>query len=315
MANAKVSIVIPVYGVEEYLPRCLDSLLSQSFREWEAICVNDGSPDRCGEILADYSARDGRIRVFTQANSGVSAARNKGLSEARGEYVCFMDPDDELAPRFTELLLAAVEQTGADFAWCDHLKGAERGEWQLKGAQGEICTDVFARFLAENPNMGKSVWNKMYRRELLEGLRFPTETGMGEDIVFLCQALYRAAKAAHVPEALYFYRMRESSAMNSGLTEKVVFGNIKTGELLGETFRDKHLSPQTRKNLDRRIAQRIFKFAFLEPRRKDPAHFAEWCAKTRPLLADLKSRGIYCPQYLKLRNRLKSWVFLKGVDE
>ena len=98
----KISIIIPVYKVEEYLPACLDSVLAQTFTDWEAICVNDGSPDNCGAILAEYAQKDSRIKVISQENQGVSVARNKALENAQGEYISFLDSDDELAPTFLQ---------------------------------------------------------------------------------------------------------------------------------------------------------------------------------------------------------------------
>ena len=110
----EISIIIPCYKVEKYLPRCLDSVLSQTFSDFEAICVNDGSPDSCGEILADYAAKDSRIKILTQQNQGLSMARNNGLKLARGNFIYFLDSDDFIHPQLLEITHALALQHQAD---------------------------------------------------------------------------------------------------------------------------------------------------------------------------------------------------------
>ena len=130
----KISIIIPVYKVEEYLPACLDSVLAQTFTDWEAICVNDGSPDNCGTILAEYAQKDSRIKVITQDNQGVSVARNKAMENATGEYICFLDSDDELAPTFFQKMHQAITDTNSDIVWCDFQQGEVKQPWQEQNA-------------------------------------------------------------------------------------------------------------------------------------------------------------------------------------
>ncbi|MBO7119163.1 MAG: glycosyltransferase family 2 protein [Bacteroidaceae bacterium] len=109
-----ISVIIPIYNVEKYLRRALDSLLAQTHESWEAILVDDGSPDSCGAIADDYAARDSRFKVFHQTNQGVSAARNLGMEQASGQYVLFLDPDDFFHPQLMELCLQAAEKAAAD---------------------------------------------------------------------------------------------------------------------------------------------------------------------------------------------------------
>lgn len=309
----KISIIIPVYKVEEYLPTCLDSVLEQTFTDWEAICVNDGSPDNCGKILSEYAPKDSRIKVITQDNQGVSVVRNKALEVAQGEYICFLDSDDELAPTFLQKMYQAITDTKADMVWCDFQQGEEKQSWQEQNADIKVYTNAFDKFIEEKTNMGAMVWNKLYKRELLKELRFNTEISQGgEDILYLCQAVYYARIITYIHNELYFYRTRPDSVMTSRLSERFVLGNIKLAKLLFNFFKDKELSPQTRKILNQKIAKRIFKFAVLEPKRKDKANLDKWYALTRPLLAELKQQGVYQPKYLSLKNKLKLYLFLKG---
>lgn len=118
----EISVIIPVYNVEKFLPQALDSLLSQTFADFEAVCVNDGSSDNCAEILAAYASKDSRLRIISRNNQGVSAARNAALDVARGNYIVFLDPDDLIHVRFLEIMLEQIKRTNADFVWCDTIR-------------------------------------------------------------------------------------------------------------------------------------------------------------------------------------------------
>ena len=110
----EISVIVPVYKVEEYLPQCIDSILAQTFTDFELLLVDDGSPDRCGEICEEYAGKDTRIRVFHQQNSGVSAARNIGLQHAKGTYIVFVDSDDWVS---TDYLLHFLQKTQPELIW------------------------------------------------------------------------------------------------------------------------------------------------------------------------------------------------------
>ena len=308
----KISLIIPVYKVEEFLPACLDSVLGQTFTDWEAICVDDGSPDNCGKILAKYAKKDKRIKVITQKNRGVSAARNKALRQARGNYICFLDSDDELAPTFLKNMYQLIIPDNIGIVSCASQQGKHKGNWGKTSSQVQTYKNPFKTYMEGSLKMDASIWGKLYKKEVLKGLQFSKETGIGEDLVFLYKALYQTSQVIHTPEQLYFYRIRENSAVNSGLSERVIFGNIKTAELLSDYFKNKKLSSKTRKILNQKIAKRIFKFAVLEPKRKDRNNLNKWYGLTRPLLFRLKQTEVYQPKHLTLKNQLKSWIFLKG---
>ena len=123
MKTPLISIIIPVYNVEKYLSECLDSVIAQTYQNWEAICVNDGSPDNCGAILDQYASTDPRIKVIHQENRGVSDTRNVGLKQAIGEYITFLDSDDMLYPQFLEYMLNTIQKDNSDIVCCDKLKG------------------------------------------------------------------------------------------------------------------------------------------------------------------------------------------------
>ncbi|MBR5130204.1 MAG: glycosyltransferase [Alphaproteobacteria bacterium] len=308
----KVSIIIPVYNVEKYLSRCLDSVLNQTFNEFEAICVNDGSTDSCGDILDEYAKKDNRIKIITQKNQGVSVARNTGIQSAIGDYVAFLDSDDELAPLFLEKMYNAIIKSNADVVWCDYFHGEKVPQWCMTKSEVEAYFCPFDKFILQEADMEMVIWNKLWRRELVLSHPFVGGLVHGEDVVFLHQMLYDTKKIAHVSQSLYFYRERENSIVHSSFTKKVVDDNIFVVKTLHNYFVDKLMKEKTYNRLYSRLSKRLFKFCVLEPKRKDKANVDKWYIHTRQLLKDLKQQGIYQPQYLTLKNRIKSWVFLKG---
>lgn len=308
----KISIIVPIYNVERYLPACLDSVLNQTFTDFEIICINDGSTDGCGQILSDYATKDSRIKVITQKNQGVSVARNTGIQSATADYIAFVDSDDELAPTFLEKMYNTITQTNSDVVWCDFQQGEIKKDWPNNETEPQIYTDPFDRFVMECPNMQMSTVNKLYRREIVQKCPFVAGLKYGEDVVFLHQFMYQAKQVAHVPEQLYFYREREGSAIHTPLCQKMIDDAIIIVRSLITFFENKHMNKKTQVILHQKLAKRLFKFCVLEPKRKDKEHLEQWYAYTRPILKHLKEQGIYRPRFLTIKNRIKSWNFLKG---
>ena len=219
-----VSIIVPVYKVEQYLRQCIDSLLAQTYRETEIILVDDGSPDHCGEICDFYAAQDRRIRIIHQENAGVSAARNAGLSIARGEYIGFVDPDDWIAPEMYEKLLTCMDKYSADMAVCGYTYCSEAGEpdekrpYALKPEECLSRKETMRRMADIPPSLRHVVWNKLFRRNLIGEIRFPEDYHASEDVIFLTDYLLKAGIIACVHEPLYFNRIRKGSATHGGLS-------------------------------------------------------------------------------------------------
>ncbi len=169
-----VSVIIPVYKVEQYLERCVRSVTSQTYDNLEILLIDDGSPDRCGEMCDSFAAEDRRIRVIHQKNGGLSAARNTGIDASSGQWLFFIDSDDFIHRDCIGKLLAAAETSGADIASC----GFEKTEDDtIRGDVRFPATEVISRdeamrrlFLEEDTSFA---WGKIYRRELFQGIRFP----------------------------------------------------------------------------------------------------------------------------------------------
>ncbi len=308
----RVSIIIPIYNVAKYLPACLDSVIHQTLADIEIICVNDGSPDNCGDILSEYAKKDNRIKVITQLNQGVSVARNTGVRMANADYIAFVDSDDELAPTFLERMYQTITKTGSDVVWCDFVQGTISPKWETKTTQSYIYDYPFDGFVTECLNMQMVIWNKLWRKEIVQKCPFIAGLKYGEDIVFLHQALYLAQTAVHIPEQLYFYREREGSVVHSSFCQKMIDDAVVTVRSLITYFENKTVNDKTYRLLHQKLAKRLFKFFVLEPKRKDKENLAQWDTYTRPILKQLKEQGIYRPQFLTLKNRIKSWMFLKG---
>jgi len=225
----RLSVIIPVYKVEDYIARCLDSMLRQDFDAWEVIAVDDGSPDGSGKILDQYAARDPRVHVLHKDNGGVSSARNAGLDLAKGEYVGFVDGDDLVLPDMYSRLLKEAEDGDFDLVQCDYHNyfpdGSVRPEHApLREAQWTRNRDVvLADIRSEIMN---SVWTKIIRRECIGSLRFDENLSIAEDALFVfnvCRNIHRAKRVSH-PGYLYF--QRDASVMHQPLTEKQ-FGRME----------------------------------------------------------------------------------------
>lgn len=214
-----LSIIVPVYDVERYLPKCMDSILAQTFTDFELILVDDGSPDNCPALCDAAAAKDARIRVIHQKNGGLSAARNAGLDAARGAWIGFVDSDDYIAPEMYEALYQAVQSTGADLALCDYAEVDEAGAPCQSMHIRLEKKDFTGRDLLKNATDStiQPAWNKLYRRDVFAQLRYP-EGKLNEDLFLIPEICLNTQKAVVVPKALYYYVQRGGSIMSGNKT-------------------------------------------------------------------------------------------------
>lgn len=220
----RFSVIIPVYNVAAYLRECLDSLVSQTLSDWEAVCVDDGSTDESGEILKKYAAKDGRIRLFHQSNGGAAAARNRALKEAQGEYICFLDGDDIFHRDFLEKANEIFKKEQAvDFLRFRMKRFKEKIELEKIGVfesaeysvvKGkDIAEWGFENLICEG-NPGPCIFKRS-----LSGV-FPVGVKLSEDTVFILEALSRAKKIIQSEFAGYYYRDSDNSATKKKLLSK-----------------------------------------------------------------------------------------------
>lgn len=210
-----VSIIIPVYNCERFLDRCMDSLVGQTYGDIEIILVNDGSKDGSLAVCRKWEARDKRVIVVDQPNSGVSAARNAGLDRARGDYIAFVDADDYVEITMYEKLIGISNERGADLVFCQYEKFDERGLIQQPDEAEELQgleTKNIAPFVynGDKGMIGGFVWRSLFSAALVKNNRFPLDQAMngvavGEDVIFLLNAILGAHKVCFLDERLYHY--------------------------------------------------------------------------------------------------------------
>ena len=214
-----LSIIVPVYDVERYLPKCMDSILAQTFTDFELILVDDGSPDNCPALCDAAAAKDARIRVLHQKNGGLSAARNAGLDVARGEWIGFVDSDDYIAPEMYEILYKAVQSTGADLALCDYVKVDETGALCTQTHVAVPQKSLTGRELLQKAywTTVQIAWNKLYHRTIFAQLRYPGGK-LNEDFFVIPERCLNTQKAVVVPDVLSYYVQRGDSIMGKSRT-------------------------------------------------------------------------------------------------
>lgn len=215
-----ISIIVPIYKVEEYLPRCLDSIINQTYKDLEIILVDDGSPDKCGDICDKYAEMDNRIKVIHKKNGGLSSARNTGLEIASGDYIAFVDSDDWIEPNAYELLLDAIESMDADIAiigyrWTDGV--LNQGDIQIGQNRLLNKDNLWDEILTK---LNNASWNKLYKAKLLGDTRYPIDLIHGEDLIFNLEYINRCDRGVINDTVVYNYFIRPDSITGSGFSDK-----------------------------------------------------------------------------------------------
>lgn len=219
-----ISVVVPVYKAERYLNCCIDSILCQIYQDFELILVDDGSPDNCGAICDEYAEKDNRVCVIHQENRGQAAARNRALSKARGQWVCFVDSDDFVHPQMLELLYQAAQAENCGISMCDYLEESTCPEsfFSHKEFRCEKLGMDEASLLAlfdDNRYPGWIACAKLIRKEIIEGYPF-TEGRIYEDNEAVSHWICATKTIASIPEKLYFYRRNQESVTRVAFNAK-----------------------------------------------------------------------------------------------
>lgn len=209
----KISIIIPIYNVEKYLPACVESILQQTYKNLEVILVDDGSPDRCPVICDELAQKDDRIQVIHQKNKGLSGARNTGIDNAQGDYLIFVDSDDTVEQTLVEELYTYAEKWNCAIVACGRNYIFEDGQIVCKIAHDESKVYGFEEAMQEMNSFrlfDMSAWAKIYRKELFEDIRFP-EGKLSEDYYIMYKLFDKAQTIGYVAKPLYNYLQRQSS--------------------------------------------------------------------------------------------------------
>lgn len=213
-----ITVIVPVYNVEKYLKRCLDSIAHQSFKNLEIILVDDGSTDNSGIICDDYCSRDSRFRVIHQCNSGQSVARNTALRIAKGRYICFVDSDDYMENNMIETLYQSIVSDHSDIAVCGYKRVDENNhiiktfspshEKKVIGRDEAVCEVI------KDIHIFSFLWDKLFKREILENIKFP-ENKVFEDVATMYRIVHKAERISLCPFQLYNYMERNGSTVDT----------------------------------------------------------------------------------------------------
>ena len=219
-----ISVIVPIYKVEKFLPKCIESILNQTYSDFELILVDDGSPDKCPEICDEYAAKDQHIVVIHQKNSGVSAARNAGLKKAKGQYIGFVDPDDFIAPDMYEKMVQAMETSEAELVVCgydyydEEYHVDEKRKYRINFDEVIDQKELMKRMSDMPPTIRHGVWNKLFKSSLLSEIYFMENLHSSEDVMFLTEYINLVNNAVIVHQPFYKNLVRQGSATHGGLS-------------------------------------------------------------------------------------------------
>lgn len=216
--KGKISIIIPVYNIEAYIGKCIESCLSQSYGDFEIILVDDGSTDCGGEICDQYAKRDKRIRVLHQKNQGLSTARNNAINIAEGEYIVFVDGDDFISPNLLQISLNALKKSNSDIVFFQYQLWSESKVSSNNNIIGnEIISSENCLELLLQHKLCDMVWHGFYRRSIIGNIKFPVDK-INEDVHWKYKIIQNAERIMIISDCLYYYRVRSGSIMQSSFS-------------------------------------------------------------------------------------------------
>lgn len=261
MHKPLLSVIVPVYKAEKYIHRCINSILNQSITDLELILVDDGSPDNSGTICDEYARKNSRIKVFHQKNAGVCAARNKGLENAEGKYVCFVDSDDYLEKNAMEILYIDILSHNADISCGLEIADKNCDEKNLKNGTYEIWkdTDAIKNSLLDN-RFTYSVWAKLFKRELIENIRFEEGRKINEDSFFVFSCCMKKPVVVVRNVGIYYQENNPDSVSHSEFSEKffdILYFSERKQELINEKF------PEFKRELNNIVIKANFSMLYM----------------------------------------------------
>lgn len=235
-----VSIIVPVYRAEKYIYQCVESILAQTYSNIEVILVDDGSPDRCGEICDEYAAQDCRVKVIHQQNGGVSVARQTGIEHATGVYSIHADPDDWVENTMIEELVAKALETNADYTFCNYYAEYADGHTEyINTYRGEELTSHHLLELTIADMRNVSLWLALVKVSFVEGIKFVPIMNWREDHLFLIKLLNRNAKIAYLPKGFYHYRVENLTSLTHSLSETHIWSCIDYANAVNNEIKDR----------------------------------------------------------------------------
>ena len=296
----EISVIVPVYKVEQFLGRCVDSILCQSFSDFELILVDDGSPDRCGEICEAYQKKDSRIHVIHQQNGGLSAARNSGIdwvfARSDSRWIAFVDSDDWVHPEYLKVLYDAVQQTSCKISACGFFKTAGETFPEKQDARIQCLSSDDYYCGRIHDGVTAVAWNKLYHRSLFENLRYPVGK-LHEDEFTTYLAVYEAGNVAVTSAQLYAYYQNPEGIMRSSWNPRRM--HVLEAFAQQITFAKQHNNDR----FLRKIAEQYIYSTYEHLNQAEPAYRKELRRKLRQALKQGRECGCFP------KNRDHFWAY------
>ena len=292
---AQVSIIVPVYQVEQYLRQCIDSILAQSFTDFELILVDDGSKDQSGAICDEYAEQDGRVCVIHTENKGLAAARNTGLDRVTGEYFAFVDSDDWIGPTMVECLYHSILRENGDIAACNfqYSFDCDPAKNFSTSIQREVVPAAEIFYYRKNDRsfgFWTFAWNKLYKSEVFGKCRFPV--GKYHEDEFWANEIYQMdIRIVTVPDCLYFYRQRAGSIMSKTSLARNMDILQALGERIAVYLRDEQYSDQAYRVLLYSL-EYLQKSKGLIANQEDKARFGQAEKQIKDIVQQLKKKKL-----------------------
>lgn len=309
-----VSIVVPVYNSAKFLDLSLQSIINQTYQNWNAILINDGSTDNSLEILQKFVKKDNRFLIIDKPNGGVASARNAGLEKAKGEYIVFFDPDDMLYPQFLEIMLKALVQSDADMVWCKMKNCAENENLSFcntyqKYIVMNLKNPLKLFILKSKPRIHIAVIAKIFKRKVLENKKFDTGFKlMAEDFNFSLNVFQYIGKMAYVRNHLLAYRQNSGSLTHKPLSEQAIDDHIRLLCFAVWRFKDA-LDCRMRNKLWVILSKLVLKYCCTLPYFEHVDYLKYW-KKYSVECQNLVNEKIFFPVKLPIFYRLLCWLFL-----
>lgn len=220
-----ITVIVAVYNIEDYVAKCIESVINQTYRTIEILVIDDGSTDKSGGICDAYAERDNRIKVFHGKNRGLSEARNQGIGYAKGDYLVFVDGDDWIHPQMIEMLYDVLKKNGSDIAACGfERKNIRFAEQKYRSSQLSVRNITREEAVSDMYSANVVAWNKLYKRSIFDDIRYPA--GRIHEDEFTAHRIYwKCNRISVISEPMYFYVMREDSIVNT-VTLKSIFDGL-----------------------------------------------------------------------------------------
>ncbi len=304
--NPLISVIIPIYNAEKYLTMSLKALQNQTYKNFEALMINDGSSDNSEKIAAEFTANDSRFKLFNQQNQGGSVARNKGLDLAQGEYIAFLDNDDIYAPVYLEILLKNLQETQADVSCCSYIKFYGDGNYvfdKMADSQVFVSTEPFVDKFARKKKIEMLMWCKLYKKSLFENIKFSDELPAINDMLLNIEILLKSRKLVFCRQPLIAYRILESSQTNKRLSDRRIAEYAALPRLISALSKQ---YPAQKKLLHKIAARYAFGQCVEEILQKyDAKNDADIYIKMRDVAKNLQKDGFFSIFSLGLKRWLK----------